>query len=142
MARTKATARNPTEGKRATKAPVAKPAAEKVQVATEATGEKRKTRPGTKALREIRKYQKSTGDLLQRGPFKRMLKGMVKEASKGEPYQMQEGARNALQQAAESFITQLFGDANLFAIHAKRVTVTPKDIEMAQKVSKNVANFV
>ncbi len=40
----------------------------------------------------------------------------------------------ALQEASEAYLTALFEDANLCAIHAKRVTIMPKDIELARRI--------
>ena len=40
----------------------------------------------------------------------------------------------ALQEAAENFIVGLFEDVNLLAVHAKRVTVMPRDIRLALRI--------
>ncbi len=44
----------------------------------------------------------------------------------------------ALQEAAEAFLVHLFEDANLCAIHAKRVTVMQKDIQLARRIRGHV----
>ncbi|KAM8888501.1 histone H3-like centromeric protein A [Synchiropus picturatus] len=94
---------------------------------------KKKFRPGTKALMEIRKYQKSTDLLLRKAPFARL----VREISRSfitENYMWQVNALLALQEAAEAFLVRLFADANLCAIHAKRVTLFPRDIQLARRI--------
>uniref|UniRef100_A0A6N2LA76 Core Histone H2A/H2B/H3 domain-containing protein n=1 Tax=Salix viminalis TaxID=40686 RepID=A0A6N2LA76_SALVM len=80
-------------------------------------------RPGTVALREIRKYQKSTELLIRKLPFQRLT-----------DLRFQSHAVLALQEAAEAYLVGLFEDTNLCAIHAKRVTIMPKDIQLARRI--------
>jgi len=89
-------------------------------------------RPGTVALREIRKYQKSTELLIRKAPFQRL----VREIASGyrDDIRFQKTALQALQEAAEAYLTGLFCDANLEAIHGKRVTVMPKDIQITRRI--------
>ena len=89
-------------------------------------------RPGTVALREIRKYQKSTKLLLRRLPFSRF----VREICGTYKYDLrwQASAMLAMQEAAEAYMVGLLEDANLCAIHTKRVTVMPKDIHLARRI--------
>ncbi|XP_030579863.1 histone H3-like centromeric protein A [Archocentrus centrarchus] len=98
-----------------------------------ASPKKKRFRPGTRALMEIRKYQKSTDLLLRKGPFSRLVRevchGFSREALRWQVY-----ALMALQEAAEAFLVMLFSDANLCAIHAKRVTVFPRDIQLARRI--------
>ncbi|GAA6227203.1 histone H3-like centromeric protein A isoform X1 [Lates japonicus] len=94
---------------------------------------KRRFRPGTKALMEIRKYQKSTDLLLRKGPFSRLVREVCQGFSR-ETLRWQVYALLALQEAAEAFLVMLFSDANLCAIHAKRVTVFPRDIQLARRI--------
>ncbi|XP_028274111.1 histone H3-like centromeric protein A [Parambassis ranga] len=94
---------------------------------------KRKFRPGTKALREIRKYQKSTDLLLRKAPFSRLVREVCQGFSR-DALQWQVYALMALQEAAEAFLVMLFSDANLCAIHAKRVTLFPRDIQLARRI--------
>ncbi|XP_071321939.1 histone H3-like centromeric protein A isoform X3 [Trachinotus anak] len=94
---------------------------------------KRRFRPGTKALMEIRKYQKSTDLLLRKGPFSRLVREVCQSFSR-EALRWQVYALLALQEAAEAFLVMLFSDANLCAIHAKRVTVFPRDIQLARRI--------
>ncbi|CAI5667694.1 histone H3-like centromeric protein A [Oreochromis niloticus] len=94
---------------------------------------KRKFRPGTRALMEIRKYQKSTDLLLRKAPFARLVHEVCQSFSK-ERLRWQVYALLALQEAAEAFLVLIFSDANLCAIHAKRVTVFPRDIQLARRI--------
>uniref|UniRef100_A0A8D3BB28 Core Histone H2A/H2B/H3 domain-containing protein n=1 Tax=Scophthalmus maximus TaxID=52904 RepID=A0A8D3BB28_SCOMX len=97
------------------------------------TPKKRRFRPGTKALMEIRKFQKSTGLLLRRGPFSRLVREICQSFST-QALRWQIYALLALQEAAEAFLVMLFSDSNLCAIHAKRVTVFPRDIQLARRI--------
>lgn len=89
-------------------------------------------RPGTVALREIRRYQKSTELLLRKLPFQRL----VREIAQGmkSKVRFQSSALMALQEASEAYLVGLFEDTNLAAIHAKRVTIQPKDIQFARRI--------
>ena len=81
-------------------------------------------RPGTVALREIRKYQKSTELLIRKLPFQRLVREIAQDFRIG--LRFQSTAILALQEAAEAYLVGLFEDTNLCAIHAKRVTIFPK----------------
>eukprot|EP00483_Globobulimina_turgida_P000498 UN00498 len=95
-------------------------------------GKKRRNRPGTVALREIRKYQKSTDLLLRKLPFSRVVKEI---AHKYKPdLRFQATALAALQVATEAHLVSLFEDSNLCAIHAKRVTIMQRDIQLARRI--------
>ena len=89
-------------------------------------------RPGTVALREIRRYQKSTELLLRKLPFQRLVREIAQDHR--NDLRFQSAAIEALQTAAEAYLTTLFEDANLCCIHAKRVTVMPKDIKLAMRI--------
>jgi len=97
---------------------------------------KHRFRPGTRALMEIRKYQRSTNLLLRKLPFARLVKEILREhfARPGMEYRWQATALMALQEAAESYLVTLFEDANLCAIHAKRVTLMKRDIQLARRI--------
>ncbi|XP_020113818.1 histone H3-like isoform X2 [Ananas comosus] len=90
-------------------------------------------RPGTVALREIRKLQKSVKLLIPFAPFVRIVKEISNFYSKDVSRWAAE-ALLALQEAAESHLQELFADANLCAIHAKRVTLMQKDIQLARRI--------
>mmetsp|Transcript_37416 Transcript_37416/g.95614 ORF Transcript_37416/g.95614 Transcript_37416/m.95614 type:complete len:126 (-) Transcript_37416:284-661(-) len=102
--------------------------------------EKIRFRPGIKALREIRKFQKSTDLLIHRLPFARLVKEITLEFH--HSLQWQSVALEALQYAAEDYIIGLMEDANLSALHAKRVTVMPKDIHLANRIRGNKNFFI
>lgn len=96
---------------------------------------KRRYRPGTVALKEIRKYQSSTDLLLLRLPFSRLVREIaLAMRPMGEGFRWQSQAIQALQEAAEAFLVHLFEDTNLCAIHAKRVTIMQKDIQLARRI--------
>lgn len=82
---------------------------------------------------EIRKYQKSTDLLLRKGPFSRLVREVCQNFSR-EALRWQVYALLALQEAAEAFLVMLFSDANLCAIHAKRVTLFPRDVQLARRI--------
>ena len=89
-------------------------------------------RPGTVALREIRRYKKSSELLIQRMPFQRLVR---KIAQVHNPYvRFQSGTILALQESAEAYLVGLLEDSNLCAIHAKRVTIMLKDMQLAQQI--------
>ncbi|GLE00423.1 hypothetical protein PINS_up009180 [Pythium insidiosum] len=94
---------------------------------------KRRFRPGAVALREIRFYQRSTDLLLRKLPFARLVREIQMEFTTRE-YRWQAEALLALQEAAEAHLVRLFEDANLCAIHAKRVTLMVKDIQLARRI--------
>lgn len=94
-------------------------------------------RPGTVALREIRKYQRSTELLIRKAPFARLVREITQTYNStpadGEK-RWQAEALLALQEACEFYMVHLFEDANLCAIHAKRVTIMVKDIQLARRI--------
>ena len=89
-------------------------------------------RPGTVALREIRKFQKSTELLIRKLPFQRLVRQIAHDLK--PDLRFQSAAIGALQEAAEAYIVGLFEDTNLCAIHAKRVTIMPKDLQLARRI--------
>ena len=97
-----------------------------------ATKKPRRYRPGTVALREIRRFQKSTELLIRRLPFQRLVWEIAQDL-KGR-LNFTSGAILALQEAAEAYLVGLFEDTNLCAIHAKRITIMPKDIQLARHI--------
>ena len=89
-------------------------------------------RPGTVALREIRRYQKTTELLIRKLPFNRLVREIAQDFKTNLRFQAQ--AIGALQEAAEAYLIGLFEDTNLCAIHAKHVTIMPKDIQLARRI--------
>lgn len=88
--------------------------------------------PGIVALREIRRYQKSTELLIRRLPFQRLVKEIAQDIRPG--YRFQSSAIMALQESTESYLVKLMEDTNLCAIHAKRVTIMPRDMQLAGRL--------
>jgi len=137
MARTKQTARKSTGGK-APRKQLAIGAARKSAPATSGVKNPRpRWRPGTVALREIRRYQKSTELLIRKLPFQRL----VREIARGMLTDLwfQGSAVLALHEASEAYLVGLFEDTYLCAIHAKRVTIMPKDMQLARRIRKEHA---
>lgn len=97
------------------------------------SGEKRRYRPGERSLREIRYYQRNTDLLIRKLPFARLVKEVLSHISRKE-FRWQAEAMLALQEAAEAHLVGLFEDANLCVIHAKRVTLMPRDIQLARRI--------
>ena len=89
-------------------------------------------RPGTVAIREIRKYQRSTDLLIRKLPFQRIVKDIAHETS--SDLRFQSSALLALQEAVEAYLVGLFEDTNLCAIHARRVTIMVRDIKLARRI--------
>ncbi|XP_038148701.1 histone H3-like centromeric protein A [Cyprinodon tularosa] len=97
-----------------------------------ASPKKRRFRPGTRALMEIRKYQKSTDMLILKAPFSRLVREVCQGFAVDLRWQVY--ALMALQEAAEAFLVMLLSDAYLCAIHAKRVTLFKRDIQLARRI--------
>ena len=131
MARTKQTARKSTGGK-APRKQLATKAARKSAPATGGVKKPHRYRPGTVALREIRRYQKSTDLLVRKLPFQRLVREIMQEYK--SDYKKTAASLLALQEASEAYMVGLFEDTNLCAIHAKRVTIMPKDIQLARRI--------
>lgn len=138
MARTKQTARKSTGGKAPRKQLASKTArkqfglSRQVEVEEQVKPVKRRWHPGTVALRDIRRYQKSTELLLRKLPFARLVREIAQKFLRSVRFQAI--AFLALQEATEAYLVSLFEDSNLCAIHAKRVTIFPKDIQLARRL--------
>ena len=124
MARTKQTPRRSTGGKAT--AGLARAAARRATKAGSKPAVKRRYWPGTVALRDIRKFQRSRELLLNKLPVQRLVREVAQENTNAPRFQA--SAVLALQKVAEAYLVGLFQDAQLCAIHAKRVTVMSKDI--------------
>ncbi|RHY35289.1 hypothetical protein DYB32_000247 [Aphanomyces invadans] len=121
MARTKQTARKSTGGK-----------APRKQLATKAA---RKSAPATGGVKKPHRYRpgtKSTELLIRKLPFQRLVREIAQDFK--TDLRFQGSAVLALQEAAEAYLVGLFEDTNLCAIHAKRVTIMPKDIQLARRI--------
>jgi histone H3 len=146
MARTKATAmrrdtKTKTGGKTGGKTGAKSPRATFTSVAARKeampaaikTSKPHRYRPGTVALREIRKYQKGTELLIRRLPFQRLVREIA-QTFVDKDLRFQSTAIAALQEASEAYLVSLFEDTNLCAIHAKRVTIMPRDMMLARRI--------
>ncbi|ODQ66176.1 histone H3 [Nadsonia fulvescens var. elongata DSM 6958] len=134
MARTKQTARKSTGGK-APRKQLASKAARKSAPSSAAPGGVKKPhryKPGTVALREIRRYQKSTELLIRKLPFQRLVREIAQDFK--TDLRFQSSAIGALQESVEAYLVSLFEDTNLCAIHAKRVTIQKKDMQLARRL--------
>nr|KAK5435730.1 histone H3.1 [Exophiala xenobiotica] len=96
------------------------------------TKPRRRYRPGTVALREIRRYQKSTDLLIRKLPFQRLVREIAHDLR--SELRFQSSAILALQDSTEAFLASIFADTNLCAIHAGRVTIQPKDMQLARRL--------
>ncbi|KAL8771314.1 MAG: hypothetical protein Q9209_003219 [Squamulea sp. 1 TL-2023] len=116
--------------------PKAKRRSSGVQREEARTRKPRRYKPGTLALREIRRYQRSTDLLLLKLPFSRLVREIALSLVLvgGEALRWQSQAIQALQESAEAFMVHLFEDTNLCAIHAKRVTIMQKDLQLARRI--------
>ena len=110
------------------------PAKGGVKATASQEGDRKKIRfkAGTVALREIKRYQKSTALLLPRAPFQRVVRSICMEIDSSLRCQAQ--ALIALQEAAEAYLVGVFEDANLCCIHARRVTIRKQDMELARRI--------
>src|SRR6056300_1196182 len=131
MARTKQTARKSTGGKPPRKQ-LATKAARKSAPTAGGVKKPRRYRPGTVALMEIRKYQKSTDLLIRKAPFQKLVREIAQKLE--SDLRFQSTAVLALQEASEAYLIALFEDTNLCAIHAKRVTIMPRDMLLARRI--------
>ena len=95
-------------------------------------------RPGTVALCEIRRFQKTTDLLIRKAPFQRLVREITKELFKNKELRFQSLSVLALQEASEAYMVGLFEDTNLAAVHAKRVTIMPKDMYLARRIRGEV----
>ena len=131
MARTKQTARKSTGGIVPGKIFATKQA--RASAPKESMKKPHRYRPGTVALREIRRYQKNTDLLIRKLPFQRLVREIAENFYRRD-LRFQSTAIMALQEAAEAYLVGLFEDTNLCAIHAKRVTIHPRDMELARRI--------
>jgi histone H3 len=136
MARTKQQAHRlksaPVKSKK-TAAKLARKAMTKTAPSTTPTVKKpHRYRPGTVALREIRRYQKSCDLLLRKAPFQRLVREIAQDFK--NELRFQGSAILALQEAGEAYLVNLFEDTNLCAIHARRTTIMPKDLQLARRI--------
>lgn len=123
----KQTAHKSTGGKAPRKQLVMK-ATRKSTTATGGVKKPHRFRPGTIALREIRKYQKSTDLLIGKIPFQHLVREIAQDCK--TDLRFPSSAVATLEEVAEAYLVDLFEDTNLCAIHAKRATIMPKNIHL------------
>ncbi|EAN84245.1 histone H3 variant V [Trypanosoma cruzi] len=104
----------------------------KKESASAGTRKKHRWRPGTVVLREVRRYQSSTEFLIAKAPFRRLVREIVSNLK--DSFRMSATCVEALQESTELYVTSVLADANLCTLHANRVTVYPKDIQLALKL--------
>lgn len=127
MARSKDTARKAPKAKVGGKKKAAKSAS-----GVKKAGKKMRWHAGTVALRQVRKFQKSTNLLLRKAPFQRLVRELAGNYKEG--LRFAGSAVLALQEATESYIVSVLSDTNLCAIHSKRVTIMPRDLHLARRL--------
>ena len=108
-------------GGKAPRKQLASKAARKSAPSTGGVKKPHRYKPGTVALREIRRYQKSTELLIRKLPFQRLVREIAQDFK--SDLRFQSSAIGALQESVEAYLVSLFEDTNLCAIHAKRVTI-------------------
>ncbi|PNH12314.1 histone H3.2 [Tetrabaena socialis] len=132
----------PVEKKTGVKSPARKSAARtparKSAAQPPAPKPKRRVRRGTVALREIRKYQKTTELLIRRAPFQRLVREIAQKSATGAAGELRwrADALEALQEAAEAHVVGMMEDTQLCSIHAKRVTIMAKDMQLARRLRR------
>ena len=89
-------------------------------------------RAGTVALQDIRHFQKTSALLIRKLPFQRLVREIAQDFR--TDLRFQSAAILCLQEVAEVYLVRLFDDANLCAIHTRRVTIMPKDILLARRI--------
>merc|ERR1712167_173551 len=132
MARTKTTARKSYVGVKRPRKELVSKTSRKSAPAMGGVKKPHRFRPGTVAIREIRRYQRSTDLLVRKLPFQRLVKDLAHE--KSPDLRFQSSALMALQGATEAYLVGLFEDTNLCAIHARRVTIMVRDVKLARRI--------
>jgi len=87
------------------------------------------------ALREIKRYQKSTELLVRKVPFQRLVREVVISLFPNDNYRFQSTALLALQEASEDYLVRMFSQVNDLAIHGKRVTIKAEDIHIWGRIT-------
>ena len=132
MARTKCTARKDEVGKKRSTFVKKQPRSQSDKAS--AQHQLHRYQPGTVALREIRRCQKSMELLIRKLPFQRLVREILQGFGVG--FRVTLAMMMPLQEAAEAYLVQLLEDSNLCTIHAKRITIQPKDIQLARKIHR------
>ena len=104
------------------------------QINTPTTTYKKRFKPGANAIREIKKFQKSTDLLIPKMPFTRMVRSMVLSRTGNDSMRFQSNAISTLQEATERHLISIYEDSFMCANHAKRVTLMKKDIQLIKRL--------
>jgi histone H3 len=134
--------KNAASAKGGPKAAARKALATKSKGGAPATGGVKKPhryRPGTVALRQIRHYQKSTELLLRKGPFSKLCREVAQMFA--SDLRFGKNAVLALQEASEAYLVGVFEDTQLAAVHGKRQTIMPKDVQLTRRIRGEKAAF-
>lgn len=102
--------------------------------------ERKRRKPGTVALKQIKYYQKTTDLLIRLLPFQRLVKEIGEQLGINEfsNYKWKASAIEALQHATEAYLTAVFEDVNKAAIHAKRITIRTEDLHLVRSIRGKV----
>ncbi len=120
------------------------PSPSKERRRTSGTPGRKRFRPGTVALRQIRHFQKTADLLIPRLPFSRVVKEIAQDLAGRyniHGLRFQSAALMALQEAAEAYMVSVFEDTVLCCVHARRVTIMPKDMNLARRIRGDVDKF-
>ena len=100
----------------------------------------KKRKPGTNVDREIKQLQSTTHNLLRLAPFSRLVKETITKMSGGKSFRVQGEAIQALMQACEAFLIQLFEASYMCTNHAKRVTLKADDMQLVRRILSAFGN--
>ena len=110
-------------------------AQKKIEASSDAPKKKRRFKAGTVALREIRKYQRSTDNLVPAAPMERVVRSILQEQGHTDIRLSKKGMA-AIHEAAETYLAEQFNVMCELAIFRGGVTITAKDLAMAKKLNK------
>lgn len=97
-------------------------------------GEKktRHFKPGTVALREVKRYQKTSGFLIASLPFERLVREVAQDFK--ADLRFSRSAVALIQLITEHYLVGILEESVLVAISAKRVSVQPKDVHLVRRI--------
>ena len=100
---------------------------------------RRRKKPGEGALKEIRKMQNSSDLLISKFRMSQVIREITRSVTPAHctDFRFTSAAIAALHVAAEDHAVRTFEMSNLAAIHAKRVTIQPKDMQFVRKIRED-----
>ena len=101
---------------------------------------KHRYRLGTRALMEIRQYQKSVEFLIRKLPFQRLVREITQDFR--TDLHFTSDAIFALQEASEVYLINLMEDGNFCMIHRGRITISPKDFALVMRMRERMGDLV